>query len=153
MNEPYAGPSRIRRGKGGKRLWILSGGLIALLVVNVVVGFNPRILDGDEGASLPLDPCITVQAVLEFLDGKAVPSIGSGDATGKGIETIMLRKERISSLKIRNDGSGSILVRFSLDHKGEQYLVECSFVFTTIDAPELHYHQWGVFGGRIVSRR
>jgi hypothetical protein len=153
MNEPGAGPSRTRRRKGGKRLWVLLAGLIVLLTVHVVTGLNPRFPGGEAGAGLPLDRCITEQAVLEFLDGKAVVSTGSRDAAGRGVETITLRKERISSLRIRSDDTGLILVRFNLDHEGQQYLVESSFQLFNIDSPELHFHRWNFFGGQVVSNR
>jgi hypothetical protein len=110
-------------------------------------------MGGDEDASLPLDRCITEQAVLKFLHGKPVLSLNSMDAAGRGGETITLRKERISSLKTRSDDPGWILVRFNLDHEGKQYLVEGTFVLTTSDSPELHYHGWERFLGWVVSSR
>ena len=66
---------------------------------------------------------------------------------------IALRKERISSLIIELGEYSTIRVRFNLDHEGEHDLVEGSFVFTSIDSPELHCHGWGQFIGQVVSSR
>jgi hypothetical protein len=56
-------------------------------------------------------------------------------------------------LKISSDDAWSILVRFNLDHEGEQYLVEGTFFLGTSDSPYLHYHSWGQFMGQDVSNR
>ncbi len=110
-------------------------------MVHLVVRLDPGLLGGGRGTSLPLDRCITDQAVLKFLDGKTV----------FGVETITLRKEKSSSLVIRSDEPGTILVRFNLGHERKQYLGEGSFLFTTNDDPGLHYHGWEWLGGRVVS--
>jgi hypothetical protein len=82
-----------------------------------------------------------------------VLSSGPVDGAGNGVETITLRKENISSLKIQSADSPTILVRFNLDHEGEEHLVEGYFVFTTSDSPELHLHFWDQFLGHVVSSR
>jgi hypothetical protein len=178
MTEFGAGTSRTARCRSLRELWILLGTLIALWMVHLVVSLKPGFLARDEDDGLPLDRCLTEQAVLQFLDGKAVFSLVSVDAAGRvveaisrlpdgvahlaaavqdapgrGGETIILRKKKISSLRIRSDYGRSILVRFNLDHQGKQYLVEGTFQFTTSDSPELHWHGWDDFLGVIVSSR
>jgi hypothetical protein len=178
MTESGAGSSRTARCRSLRELWIVLASLIVLWTVQSVVRLNPGFRAGDGDAGLPLDRCLTEQAVLQFLDGKAVLSLVSVDAAGRGVEaiarlpdgvahlaaavqdapgrgaeTITLRKERISSLRIRSDDSRSILVRFHLDHQGKQYLVEGTFQFTTSDSPELHWHGWEDFLGVVVSSR
>jgi hypothetical protein len=147
MNQPGAEPLPTPRRKSRIRMRILVAGVVALSMVVLVLG-----LPGDEwGAGRPLDRCITERAVLAFLDGKTVLGSSSADAAGKRVATITLRKERISSLKIRSADPPSIYVRFNLDREGKQHLVEGYFVFTTSDSPELHYHGWNLFEGHVVS--
>jgi hypothetical protein len=178
MTESGAGSSRTARCRSLRELWILLASLIVLWIVHGVVDLNPGFLAGDGDAGLPLDRCLTEQAVLQFLDGKTVLSMVSRDAAGRGVEaisrlpdgvahlaaavpdapgrgveTITLRKEKISSLRIRSDDGRSILVRFKLDHQGQQHFVEGTFQFTTSDSPELHYHGWDDFLGVVVSSR
>src|SRR3954454_13171672 len=98
MKEPDRRPSRAPRRRVGRRLWILFGSLVFLLIVHILDGLNPRFPGGDEDAGPPLDRCITEQAVLNFLDGKTIFSSGLTHTAGGGAETITLRKENISSL-------------------------------------------------------
>ena len=153
MKEPDGRPSRAPRRRVGRRLRILLGSLVFLLIVHILDGLNPRFPGGDEDAGPPLDRCITEQAVLDFLDGKKIFSSGLTHAAGSGIETITLRKEKISSLTIISGDYSSILLRFSLGHEGKQYLVEGTFLFRTSDSPELHYHSWDQFMGQVVATR
>jgi hypothetical protein len=142
---PIRAPSRAPRWRRRWRLWILVGGLITLFIIRTAIDLNPELLS-DRAAGLPLDRCLTEQAVREFLDGKNVALIGS-----TGAVNIVLRKERISSLRIRSDDFNSISLRFKLDHRGKRYQVEGSFDFTTSDSPSLHYHGWDHFQGWVVS--
>jgi hypothetical protein len=138
-----------------KRLRILIGGMIALLIVFVVIRLDLTFPGGDDSAGLPLelDRCVTQQAVLDFLDGKKVFSDVPTHETADGLETIMLRKEKISALKIRPGKRGSVVVRFNLDGEGKQYLVEAVILLSIIDDPELHIHGWSLFMGRVLSSR
>ena len=154
MDVPGIKPSRALRSKSRVHLRILLACLVALLVAHVSLSLAPRVLNGD-GVAAPLDRCISEQSVLKFLDGKLVQSGGPVDGAGTGVETITVRKERISSLKVqpKTYGAQVIVVQFSLDHEGRQHLVEGSFVLTSSDDPELHYHGWERFVGRVVSSR
>jgi len=151
MTESGAAARRTPRLKGRKGLRILVAGLGALLMVHLMVRLTPGLPGADEGAGLPLDRCFTERAVVKFLDGKTVVASVSMPGAESGVETITLRKEKISSVVMRGDDNGSILVRFNLDQEGKQYLIECSFVFTTSDDPSLHYHGFEQFVGRVVS--
>ena len=157
MNASSAQLDPTHRRKARKRLWILLGCLIALCMVHLAGVHDLAFLARDRAATRPLDRCITQQAVLDFLDGKTVSRAGAQDVSGTRVETIKLRKERISSLRIRRDDDEyswkSILVSFRLDHEGRSSRVEGSFEFTTSDSPELHYHGWGEFVGQVVSGR
>ncbi len=154
MIELSAKPSQTRtlRRRGQKRLWVLLGCLVALFSLHVVASLKPGLVGDDWGTDRPLDRCITEQSVLEFLDGKTVFSSDSTHAAAGGA-TITLHKERISSLVIRSDDYGSILVRFNLDHEGKQLRVDGSFQFTTSDDSDLHYHFWDQFMGQVVAGR
>jgi hypothetical protein len=147
------GRSRTPRWRTGKRQRFLFGSLIVLALANAFVGVSPRILGVIFDDAPPLDSCVTEQAVLRFLDGQTILSrvpVQSGDSR---IETITLRKERISSLIIQSGGYRSILLRFNVDHENKQYLVEGSFLLTTSDSPSLHYHGWVQFIGAVVPSR
>lgn len=119
----------------------------------VLGSIDPRILGIDLNDDPPLDRCITEQSVLNFLDGKTIFSASLTNPGAGGVETITLRKERISSLKIGSDGMGSTVLHFNLDHGGRQYPVEASFRLTTNDSPELHFHGWLQFMGAVVPGR
>src|SRR5262249_45994297 len=82
ITECGAGSSRTARCRSLRALWIVLASLIVLWIVQSVVGLNPGFLAGDRDAGLPLDRCLTEQAVLQFLDGKAVLSLVSVDAAG-----------------------------------------------------------------------
>jgi hypothetical protein len=151
MNETCAEPARTTRWKSRKRLSMLLGSMVALLVVHIAVGLGLGFPGSGAGSGLPLDRCLTEQAVLAFLDGKSVVSLPSNYGAGIPVDMITLRKEKISSLKMRSDEYYSILVQFNLDHEGKQYTVEGSFELTTSDDPELHYHGWHQFMRRVVS--
>ena len=107
---------------------ILLAALVALLMAYVSIALAPRVLNGD-GVAAPLDRCVTEQSVLKFLDGKLVQSGGPVDGAGRGVETITVRKEHISSLKVqpKTYGSQVIVVQFNLDHEGRQLQIESSF--------------------------
>lgn len=151
MNETCAEPARTPRWKSRKRLSILLGSMVALLVVHIAVGLGLGLPGSKADSGRPLDKCLTEQAVLAFLDGKSVVSLRSNYGAGNSVDMITLRKEKISSLKMRSDDYYSILVQFNLDHEGKQYTVEGSFWFSTSDDPELHYHGWDRFLGQVVS--
>ena len=144
--------SRTAHRRGGKGMRILIASLVGLLVVYFVTGIDPRLLGIDLNDDPPIDRCVTEQSVLRFLDGKTVLSASLTNTGTGGVETITLRKERISSLRIESDGMGSIVLRFNLNDGRPQYPVEASFVLTTSDSPELHYHGWVHFMGAVVPR-
>ena len=62
--------------RDGNRPRILLGILVALLMIHVLAGVNSRFLGITFDSAPPLDRCVTEPAVLSFLDGKPVVSIG-----------------------------------------------------------------------------
>jgi hypothetical protein len=132
---------------------MLVASLIALFLVYATLGVDPRFLGIGVDADPPLDKCVTEQAVLRFLDGKIIFSTVSTPLAGVVVETITLRKEKISSLIIQAGEFSSIYLRFSLDHENKQYQVEANFMLTTSDDPSLHYHGWVQFMGQVITSR
>jgi hypothetical protein len=122
-------------------------------MIHVLAEVNSRFLGITFDSAPPLDRCVTEQAVLSFLDGKPVISMGLTNAGASAFETITLRKEKISSLKTESGDDGTVLLRFNIDHDGRQRPVEASFRLTHSDSPELHFHGWVMFMGQVVSTR
>lgn len=145
--------SKTHRWRDGKRPRILLGILVALSMIHVMAGVNSGFLGVTFDSAAPLDRCVTEQAVLSFLDGKPVVSMGLTNPGASTFETITLRKEKISSLKTESGDDGTVLLRFIVDHYGRQLPVEASFRLTHHDSPELHWHGWVLFMGQVVSSR
>jgi hypothetical protein len=140
------------RSRWRKRSRILLGIAIALLVVRALQGVDFTHPSTAVDKPVLIDRCVTDQAVLDFLDGKTI-STSVTDAHGKHLETIALRKDRISSLSIRSKNVWLIGLRFNLDHEATTYIVDASFALANIDSPELHYHGWQHFTGYAVPNR
>ena len=145
--------SKTHKGRDGKRRRILFGSLVALVMIHVLAEVNSRFLGISFDPAPPLDRCVTEQAVLGFLDGKPVFSVGLTNAGASTVETITLRKESITSLKIQSGDDGTVLLRFNIDHNGRHYPVEASFMLTHSDSPELHWHGWVLFMGQVIPTR
>jgi hypothetical protein len=152
MNDPDVRPPRSARRKFGVRLSIWVAWLIIVLI-NLAVRLDLGRPIRDSIPARPLDRCLTQQAVLNFLDGKTITYTRPAGATIGGEGTIMLRKERISSLAIRSGVGWEVLVRFGLEHEGKRHSVEGHFQLGSSDDPSLHYHQWGEFAGEIINSR
>lgn len=153
MNDPGVKHSQVGRRTASRRLKILVGGLIVLSLAYVVVCIGPAILSRYEWGGRPLDRCLTEPNVLNYLDGKTVFFNGSMDETKNGEGSLTLRKERIGSLTIRPGDPPAIRVRFDFEDQGRRYRIEGEFLFTSIDSPDLHYHNWGDFIAEAISDR
>jgi hypothetical protein len=150
-----------------KRLRLLLGFLLTLSVAHVIRGIDrsywPAFLRADSAPARPLEPWMTEEFFREKLDGKPVYDHTEMDAAGNGIVTITLRKEEISSVKIRrleNDWTSE--VEFELDHQGRRYHVTGSCDYYSHGqycecgkhaVPSSGYHELSHFSLIVVSKR
>ena len=103
------------------------GVLIAVAVIHFASISIPMPVRSEWDEGVPHDPGVTPEAVRDYLDGKTVSSFSLNGSDGRKDRTITLRKERISSVKLRSPDRGQIAVLFELDLDGKKLPVQGSF--------------------------
>ena len=130
---------------------LLVGVLCAVVLAFIVSRHDLTIPSKGKPWTFLDDPFITREAVLSYLDGKAIPQLNSTDAAGKPEKWLILKKEQIEALEMKSDDPAAMSVRFAVNSESGRHIVEASFVVFHSDSPSLHQHSFQFFAGSIVS--